>query len=138
MGKLTSTIGIPIKLLNESQGHDVTIELTTGVTYRGRLLEETICSRIISLTSFPLPTAEDSMNVQMSGVTVTARDGKVSHLEQIYIRGSNIRYFIIPDMLKNAAMFKTRNQRGRGVGLARGKATVQRARAGRGGPPGRG
>ncbi|KAE8310362.1 hypothetical protein BJX62DRAFT_237745 [Aspergillus germanicus] len=102
MGKLTSTIGIPIKLLNEAQGHVVTLEITSGVVYRGKLLE-----------------AEDNMNVQLKDITVTARDGRVSHLDQVYIRGSHVR---------NAPMFRSRGQRGRGVGLARGKATVQRAR----------
>ncbi|CAG7945443.1 Small nuclear ribonucleoprotein SmD3 [Penicillium mononematosum] len=115
MGKLTSTIGIPIKLLNEAQGHVVTIEITSGVVYRGKLLE-----------------AEDNMNVQLKDITVTARDGRVSHLDQVYIRGSHVRFFIVPDMLRNAPMFRTRGQRGRGVGLARGKATVQRARGQRG------
>ena len=57
---MTSTIGIPIKLLNEAevrlptlpqetlqkppadtprQGHIVTLEITSGTTYRGKLLE---------------------------------------------------------------------------------------------------
>ncbi|KAJ5756090.1 Small nuclear ribonucleoprotein Sm D3 [Penicillium manginii] len=111
MGKLTSTIGIPIKLLNEAQGHVVTLEITSGVVYRGKLLE-----------------AEDNMNVQLKDITVTARDGRVSHLDQVYIRGSHVRFFIVPDMLRNAPMFRSRGVRGRGVGLARGKATVQRAR----------
>ncbi|EHL00389.1 putative Small nuclear ribonucleoprotein Sm D3 [Glarea lozoyensis 74030] len=44
---MTSTIGIPIKLLNEAQ------------VYRGKLLE-----------------AEDNMNVQLKDITVTARDGR--------------------------------------------------------------
>lgn len=131
MGKLTSTIGIPIKLLNEaqvsslmpcicssytdnSQGHVVTLELTSGQVYRGKLLE-----------------AEDNMNVQLKDVQQTARDGRVSHLDQIYIRGSHVRFFIVPDMLRNAPMFRSRGTRGRGVGLARGRATVNRARAGR-------
>ncbi|KAL2218192.1 putative small nuclear ribonucleoprotein SmD3 [Thermoascus aurantiacus ATCC 26904] len=139
MGKQTSTIGIPIKLLNEAQpvrdihaietgssqrkthqvsnekrteqGHVVTLEITSGQVYRGKLLE-----------------AEDNMNVQLKDITVTARDGRVSHLDQVYIRGSHVRFFIVPDMLRNAPMFRTRGQRGRGVGLARGKATVNRAR----------
>lgn len=89
------------------------------------------------------------MNVQLKDITVTARDGRVSHLDQVYIRGSHVRFFIVPDMLRyvlfilpllrreskangvsnrNAPMFRSRGQRGRGVGLARGKATVQRAR----------
>lgn len=91
------------------------------------------------------------MNVQLKDITVTARDGRVSHLEQVYIRGSHVRFFIVPDMLRytdfltntrwisryansggnrNAPMFRSRNVRGRGVGLARGRATVSRARAG--------
>ena len=95
------------------------------------------------------------MNVQLKDITVTARDGRVSHLEQVYIRGSHVRYFIVPDMLRyglskwkpgnstlthdrNAPMFRSRGTRGRGVGLARGRATVNRARAStRGGPGGR-
>lgn len=46
------------------------------------------------------PLAEDNMNVQLKDITVTARDGRVSHLDQVYIRGSHVRFFIVPDMLK--------------------------------------
>ncbi|EPS44554.1 hypothetical protein H072_1471 [Dactylellina haptotyla CBS 200.50] len=105
------SIGIPLKLLGESQGHVVTLELTSGQVYRGKLLE-----------------AEDNMNVQLKDITVTARDGRVSHLDQVYIRGSHVRFFIVPDMLRNAPMFRSRAVRGRGVGMARGRATVNRAK----------
>lgn len=47
-----------------------------------------------------LTTAEDNMNVQLKDITVTARDGRVSHLDQVYIRGSHVRFFIVPDMLR--------------------------------------
>ncbi|KAL8893225.1 MAG: hypothetical protein Q9192_005474 [Flavoplaca navasiana] len=96
---MTSTIGIPIKLLNEAQNHVVTLEITSGQVYRGKLIE-----------------AEDNMNVQLKDITVTARDGRVSHLDQVYIRGSHVRFFIVPDMLRNAPMFRSRGVRGRGVG----------------------
>ncbi len=46
------------------------------------------------------PLAEDNMNVQLKDITVTARDGRVSHLDQVYIRGSHVRFFIVPDMLR--------------------------------------
>lgn len=118
---MTSTIGIPIKLLNEAQGHVITLETTLGTTYRGKLLE-----------------AEDSMNIQLKDITLTARDGRVSHLDQVYIRGSHVRFFIVPDMLRNAPMFRRGGVKGRGVGMARGKATVSRARAGGRGGVGRG
>lgn len=61
----------------------MTLEITSGQTYRGKLIE-----------------AEDNMNVQLKDITVTARDGRVSHLEQVYIRGSHVRFFIVPDMLR--------------------------------------
>ncbi|KAL8722969.1 MAG: hypothetical protein Q9225_000662 [Loekoesia sp. 1 TL-2023] len=89
---MTSTIGIPIKLLNEAQNHVVTLEITSGQVYRGKLIEANCPS---SLT-----TAEDNMNVQLKDITVTARDGRVSHLDQVYIRGSHVRFFIVPDMLR--------------------------------------
>lgn len=47
-----------------------------------------------------ITTVEDNMNVQLKDVTCTARDGRVSHLEQVYIRGSHVRFFIVPDMLR--------------------------------------
>ncbi|GAB7357891.1 hypothetical protein MBLNU230_g0060t1 [Neophaeotheca triangularis] len=71
---MTSTIGIPIKLLNEATGHQVTIEISSGQTYRGKLIE-----------------AEDNMNVQMENINVTQRDGRVTHLERVYIRGSHVQ-----------------------------------------------
>lgn len=40
------------------------------------------------------------MNCQMRDISVTARDGRVSHLDQVYIRGSHIRFLIVPDMLR--------------------------------------
>ena len=83
------SIGIPIKILHEAEGHVTTVETTNGEVFRGKLLE-----------------AEDNMNVMMSQITATSRDGKVTSLENIFIRGSKIRFLILPDMLKNAPMFK--------------------------------
>jgi hypothetical protein len=121
------------------------------------------------------------MNLQMLKAQVTQRDGAVSHMERVYVRGSYIRLAIIPDMLRcvshargvrvdagvggagadvgavlqlclararcvscvrytrldhpltphrNAPMFKVSSTRGRGIGAARGRATVNRARGG--------
>jgi len=112
-----ATIGVPIKVLHEAEGHIVTIETTTGEVYRGKLIE-----------------AEDNMNSQMSSVTVTFRDGRVAQLEHIYIRGSKVRFMILPDMLKNAPMLKNMSSRGgRGGGGARGKSAILGAQAGQGG-----
>ncbi|XP_062550984.1 small nuclear ribonucleoprotein Sm D3 [Armigeres subalbatus] len=107
------SIGVPIKVLHEAEGHIVTCETITGEVYRGKLIE-----------------AEDNMNCQMTQLTVTYRDGRTSNLENVYIRGSKIRFMILPDMLKNAPMFK---KQGAKTGTAgRGKSAILRAQAARG------
>ncbi|XP_060533616.1 small nuclear ribonucleoprotein Sm D3 [Cylas formicarius] len=115
------SIGVPIKVLHEAEGHIVTCETITGEVYRGKLIE-----------------AEDNMNCQMTQITVTYRDGRVAQLENVYIRGSKIRFLILPDMLKNAPMFKKQTKSGTS---GRGKTGILRAQArgrGRGGPAARG
>lgn len=101
------SIGVPIKVLHEAEGHVVTCETNTGEVYRGKLIE-----------------AEDNMNCQMTLVTVTYRDGRVAQLENVYIRGSKIRFLILPDMLKNAPMFK---RQGNKPTAGRGKSAILRA-----------
>mmetsp|Transcript_10277 Transcript_10277/g.17258 ORF Transcript_10277/g.17258 Transcript_10277/m.17258 type:complete len:110 (+) Transcript_10277:118-447(+) len=107
------SIGVPVKLLHEGEGHIVTVELKSGEVYRGTLLE-----------------AEDNMNCEMQHIQYTARNGSQSKLERVYIRGSQIRFIILPDMLKNAPMFKkigqkvpsaARNVPGPSRGMKRGR-----------------
>lgn len=87
----------------------IIIYFRTGEVYRGKLIE-----------------AEDNMNCQMTQITVTYRDGRMATLENVYIRGSKIRFLILPDMLKNAPMFK--NKSGNKSGTAgRGKSAILRA-----------
>jgi small nuclear ribonucleoprotein D3 len=75
--------------------------------------------------------AEDNCNVQLRDVTMTARDGRVSHLEHVYIRGSHVQFFVVPDMLRNAPMFRN-NKAMRARGAAKGARGAGRgARGGR-------
>jgi small nuclear ribonucleoprotein D3 len=115
------SIGVPIKILHEAEGHVVTLETTIGELFRGKLVE-----------------AEDNMNCLMANITITYRDGRTAQLEQVYIRGSKIRFLILPDMLKNAPMFKniktTKGSQGRGK-TAIIRATVAKARGGKPGVP---
>lgn len=103
------SIGVPIKVLHEAEGHTITCETNTGEVYRGKLIE-----------------AEDNMNCQMQNITVTYRDGREAQLENVYIRGSKIRFLILPDMLKNAPMFKRPGGKGSGT-AGRGKSAILRA-----------
>lgn len=57
----SDSIGVPVKLLKEAESHVITVELKNGELYRGKL-----------------EAAEDTMNVQLSAVVHTARDGKVT------------------------------------------------------------
>ena len=59
--------------------------------------------------NFSAPAAEDNLNISLKDVTVTGRDGRVSQLDQVYIRGSMVRFFIVPDMLQNAPMWVATN-----------------------------
>ncbi|KAI3627324.1 small nuclear ribonucleoprotein Sm D3 [Malassezia furfur] len=115
------TVGIPVKLLHEAVGHIITIELKGGASYRGRLFD-----------------AEDNFNITMKEITVTGRDGKQSHLDSVYVRGNMIRFMVVPDMLQQAPMFKRvgpNAMKGRGIGAARGRATIMRAQTRRGRAP---
>lgn len=78
-----------VKLLHEAEGHPITVELRSGELYRGHLAS-----------------VEDSMNCQLTGVVHTGRDGKVTKLEHVYIRGSQLRFAVLPELLKNAPIFK--------------------------------
>ncbi|KAK9059867.1 hypothetical protein SSX86_020571 [Deinandra increscens subsp. villosa] len=126
---MSRSLGIPVKLLHEAAGHIVTVELKSGEVYRGSMIE-----------------CEDNWNCQLENITFTAKDGKVAQLEHVFIRGSKVRFMIIPDMLKNAPMFKRLEARikgkGSALGVGRGRAVAMRARAqaaGRGAAgPGRG
>ncbi|KAJ6411898.1 hypothetical protein OIU84_005046 [Salix udensis] len=110
---MSRSLGIPVKLLHEASGHIVTVELKSGELYRGSMLE-----------------CEDNWNCQLESITYTAKDGKVSQLEHVFIRGSKVRFMVIPDMLKNAPMFKRLDARIKGksasLGVGRGRAVAMR------------
>jgi small nuclear ribonucleoprotein D3 len=106
-------IGVPVKLLHEAVNHVITVELKTGELYRGYLVD-----------------AEDTMNVRMETVTVTSKDGRVTVLEQVFLRGGQIRFVVVPDMLKNSPMFTRIKQTATGKGIAVTRGRGLRGRAG--------
>ncbi|XP_022772113.1 small nuclear ribonucleoprotein SmD3b-like isoform X1 [Durio zibethinus] len=131
---MSRSLGIPVKVLHEASGHVVTVELKSGELYRGSMVE-----------------CEDNWNCQLENITYMAKDGKVSQLEHVFIRGSKVRwtyfdrFMVIPDMLKNAPMFKRLDAKIKGksssLGVGRGRAVAMRAKAqaaGRGTTGGRG
>lgn len=103
-----SNAGVPIKLLYEAEGMKVTVEMKNSEIYRGLLVN-----------------AEDTMNMTLSDVVRTARNGQVSKLPTVYLRGSGVRFISLPELLKNAPVFKKvvnmkkRAEAGKGQGLKR-------------------
>ena len=81
---------IPLILLREAIGHAVVVELNAKDQYRGIL-----------------KSAEESMNVTLSKVTHTNRVGQKATLEEVYLRGSAIRLFQLPEMLVNAPVLRS-------------------------------
>jgi len=67
----------------------VTAEMKNGEIYRGLLLS-----------------AEDTMNMTLSDVLRTARNGQITKLPSVYLRGSSIRFIALPELLKNAPVFQ--------------------------------
>ncbi len=65
------------------------IQMKNGEIYRGLLLN-----------------AEDTMNMTLSEVIRTGRNGQVTKCPTVYLRGSGVRFIALPDLLRNAPAFK--------------------------------
>jgi len=82
-------VGIPIVLLHDAEGAVVTVETTRGELIRGLLFE-----------------AEDMMNLYIKNAVVTDPNGNKRKVDQLYLRGPEIVFIVLPDMLKHAPMFQ--------------------------------
>ena len=84
-----ASVGIPVVLLYEAEGLTITVESVKGELYRG-FLDQT----------------DDSMNLLMKNVSRTDVAGDVAQLEQVYLRGSVIKFVVFPAVLQHSPMFK--------------------------------
>jgi small nuclear ribonucleoprotein D3 len=82
-------VGIPIVLLHDAEGAVIEIETKKGELIRGMIFE-----------------AEDQMNIYLKNVVILGPDGVKRKTKQLYLRGSEIVFIVLPDMLKHAPMFK--------------------------------
>ena len=82
-------VGIPIVVLHDAEGAVVEVETKKGELIRGLLFE-----------------AEDQMNLYIKNVVITdGKTGAKRKSNQVYIRGHEIVFIVLPDMLKHAPMF---------------------------------
>ncbi|XP_021760266.1 small nuclear ribonucleoprotein SmD3b-like [Chenopodium quinoa] len=84
---------------------------------------------VVQFPSLVLGVVGRAGGIALSGV----RDGKISQLEHVFIRGRRVRFMITPDMLKNAPMFKRLDARIKckrtSLGVGCGRAVAMRAKA---------
>jgi small nuclear ribonucleoprotein D3 len=80
-------VGIPIVLLHDAEGAVIEVETTKNELIRGLLFE-----------------AEDMMNLYMKNCVIKDANGK-RRVNQVYVRGPEIVFIVLPDMLKHAPMF---------------------------------
>ena len=108
-------VGIPVVLVHEGEGLIVTIETKSGYSYRGYM-----------------ESAEDNMNSSLKDVTATGPRGKVTRMERVFVRGSQIVYIVFPDLLAEAPMFRRVALAAKGItvagGLGRGRQAAIGAR----------
>ena len=81
-------IGIPVILLHDAEGGHVTIELKNRFVYRG-ILDE----------------AQDNFNCTLKNCVRIDPLGEETQLEMTLIRGGQIRFIVVPEMLKHAPYF---------------------------------
>ncbi|KAI5801619.1 hypothetical protein DFH27DRAFT_557343 [Peziza echinospora] len=72
---------LPLSLLNTAQGHPMLVELKSGETLNGHLVN-----------------CDTWMNLTLKEVIQTSPDGdKFFRLSECYVRGNNIKYLRVPD-----------------------------------------
>lgn len=82
-------VGIPIVLLHDAEGSVVSVETKNGEIIRGLLFE-----------------AEDMMNLYIKNCVVWNIHGVKRNVDQLYLRGREIVFVVIPTMLGHAPMFQ--------------------------------
>ncbi|AIB09812.1 small nuclear ribonucleoprotein Sm-D3 (nucleomorph) [Lotharella oceanica] len=89
MSDAMSGIGIPIKLIHESEKHNIGIVMKNGDYIKGELHN-----------------SEDNWNLCIKDAVVLTKF-KIFKKSFLFIRGNQIRYLSLPEILKNAPMFKS-------------------------------
>ena len=116
-------VGIPVILLHDAEGGFVTVELKNGYSYRG-ILDE----------------AQDNFNCTIKECTKIDPHGQEIKLEMAFVRGAQIKFIVVPEMLSLAPYFDRikawRKYKGNPIVGASGiDSKSQLGKRDRGGPP---
>ncbi|GMY21625.1 Probable U6 snRNA-associated Sm-like protein LSm4 [Fagus crenata] len=99
---------LPLSLLKTAQGHPMLVELKSGETYNGHLVN-----------------CDTWMNIHLREVICTSKDGdRFWRMPDCYIRGNTIKYLRVPDEVIDKVQEETKSRADRkppGVGRGRGR-----------------
>eukprot|EP00205_Picochlorum_sp_RCC944_P000626 CAMPEP_0182606706 /NCGR_PEP_ID=MMETSP1330-20130603/1522_1 /TAXON_ID=464278 /ORGANISM="Picochlorum sp., Strain RCC944" /LENGTH=100 /DNA_ID=CAMNT_0024825115 /DNA_START=95 /DNA_END=393 /DNA_ORIENTATION=+ len=92
---------LPLALLRGGQGHPVLVELKSGETYNGHLVQ-----------------CDSWMNMHLKEVICTSKDAdKFTRMLEVYIRGNTVKYLRLPDeVLEKAREYEVRKHERRNAG----------------------
>ncbi|EPY35278.1 small nuclear ribonucleoprotein D3 [Strigomonas culicis] len=107
-----SQTSVPLKVLFDAIDTTVSLEVANGEVYTGALAE-----------------VQETMNITLKKATKISLSGKESHYETVFIRGSNVVFFQLPDALQcspalvaaGKAVAKALDSRGDGKGFGAGR-----------------
>lgn len=68
------------------------------------------------------------MNLQMTNITVTHRDGSITAMKGCFLRGSKIVFVTMPDNLKHAPVFNKVTNKSSSTSTAAPSANILKAR----------
>ena len=105
-----------VRFLMKCTGEGVTVELKNGTVIQG------------TITGVDM-----SMNTHLKAVKMRIKNKDAQHLDSLSIRGSTIRYFILPDSLPLDTLLIDDLPKKKSSGAARGGSSAVRGSAGRGG-----
>lgn len=94
---------VPVTLLHEADGHEVTVETKSGDTYQGKMVF-----------------SEDNFNIQLVQVIHINHLGIESVKDNVFIRGSDIVFVRIPDIFSFSPYFKEKPKTIKGSGKGYG------------------
>jgi small nuclear ribonucleoprotein D1 len=105
-----------VRFLMKCTGEGVTVELKNGTVIQG------------TITGVDM-----SMNTHLKAVKMSIKNKDAQHLDSLSIRGSTIRYFILPDSLPLDTLLIDDLPKKKSSGAGRGGSSAARGSAGRGG-----
>ncbi|ABA27361.1 spliceosomal snRNA-associated Sm core protein required for pre-mRNA splicing (nucleomorph) [Bigelowiella natans] len=88
MSSTSKNVGIPLKLIHQAEKHQISVKLKDGKLLIGELMN-----------------SEDNWNLCLKKVIIKEKENKSSKSMLYFVRGNQITFIIIPEILKYSPLF---------------------------------